>query len=92
METLAALISWLVFGLIAGAIARFLMPGPQPMGCLMTSILGIIGSFVGGAISYAIWGMPGEGDWIRPSGWIMSIVGAIIVLALVGFISRRRGV
>src|SRR5712671_1511867 len=47
------ILGWIVFGLIAGAIARLLMPGRQPMGIILTIVLGIVGSFVGGAIGNA---------------------------------------
>lgn len=73
-------ISWLVFGLIVGAIARLLMPGRQAMGWLMTIVLGIVGSFAGGAVSTLIFGSS-EGV-VQPGGWIMSIIGALIVLFL----------
>jgi uncharacterized membrane protein YeaQ/YmgE (transglycosylase-associated protein family) len=71
-------ISWIVFGLIVGALARFLLPGRQSMGWIMTIVLGVIGSFAGGAISAVLFG-PSEG-FVQPSGWIMSIIGAMILL------------
>jgi uncharacterized membrane protein YeaQ/YmgE (transglycosylase-associated protein family) len=77
------LIGWVLFGLLVGLIARGLTPGTQPMGCLGTTLLGIAGSFIGGAIGYLLSG----GDLIQSSGWIGSIVGAVILLA----ISMRRG-
>ena len=72
------IISWCIFGLIVGALARFIMPGRQNMNLLLTMILGIIGSFAGGAISTVIFG--GSDSLKNPAGWIMSIVGALIVL------------
>jgi uncharacterized membrane protein YeaQ/YmgE (transglycosylase-associated protein family) len=76
--TLGGIISWFVFGLIIGAIARFLMPGRQHMGLLMTMVLGIVGSFAGGFIASLF---SGRSDWqANPAGWIMSIVGALVVL------------
>ena len=77
MATIFSVISWIVFGAIVGVIARFLVPGKQSMSMLMTIVLGIVGSFVGGAISWLIWRPT---DNINPAGWIMSIVGAIIVV------------
>jgi uncharacterized membrane protein YeaQ/YmgE (transglycosylase-associated protein family) len=73
-----SIVSWVVFGLIIGALARFVMPGRQAMGWNMTILLGVVGSFAGGALSTLIFGS-GEG-LVRPSGWIMSILGALIVL------------
>ena len=78
MATVYSVISWIVFGGLVGLIARFLVPGQQAMSLLMTIVLGIVGSFVGGAISWLIFGTP-TGN-INPAGWIMSIVGAIIVV------------
>jgi uncharacterized membrane protein YeaQ/YmgE (transglycosylase-associated protein family) len=75
---LTSVISWLVFGLIVGAIARLLMPGRQQMSWIMTIALGVIGSFAGGALSALIFGS--SQGFIQPSGWIMSIIGALIVL------------
>lgn len=71
------IIGWALFGLIIGLIARFLYPGRQPMGIVMTMILGIIGSLVGGAIGTSLFGREFEAG-----GWIMSIVGAILVVFL----------
>lgn len=76
------LISTLIVGLIAGALARLLVPGRDPMGCLMTAVLGIIGSFVGGAIAYLLGWQPKGGEYFRPAGLLLSIVGAIIVLLI----------
>lgn len=85
-----SLIGWLLAGLLVGAIARLLMPGRQSMGILMTMLLGIVGAFVGGFISWAIWGVPGEpfAGYAWP-GYLLSILGAILVLWLyTSFMSR----
>jgi uncharacterized membrane protein YeaQ/YmgE (transglycosylase-associated protein family) len=71
-----SIIGWIVFGLIVGLLARLLVPGKQPMGFVMTVLLGIVGSVIGGFIGYAI-----SGDYYAPAGWLLSIVGAILVLA-----------
>lgn len=75
MATLYAIVIWMAFGLIAGAVARLLVPGRQPIGLLATIFLGIIGSVVGGGITWLV-----TGEAMQPAGWIMSIVGAVIVL------------
>jgi uncharacterized membrane protein YeaQ/YmgE (transglycosylase-associated protein family) len=87
-EKAVHIIGWIVFGLIAGAIARFLMPGRQPMGIFLTIILGIVGSFVGGAIGNTFNGAPITDP--TPSGWLGSILGAILVLFVVGMLSKDR--
>ena len=70
---------WIVIvGLIVGAIARLNMPGAQSMGWIMTSVIGIAGSLIGGLVSSLIWKSP-DGKF-HPAGWIMSILGALVVL------------
>lgn len=81
---MSSILGWILFGFIIGLIARGLVPGTQPMGCLRTIFLGIAGSFVGGAIGFLLRG----GSVIQSSGWIGSIVGAIILLAI--FIRRGK--
>lgn len=78
MDLLWAIIGWAVFGLVVGAIARFVMPGRQSMSLLMTSLLGIAGSFVGGFLSSLLSG--GGIALDRPSNWIGSIIGALVLL------------
>jgi uncharacterized membrane protein YeaQ/YmgE (transglycosylase-associated protein family) len=68
----------IVVGLIIGAIARWIMPGGQSMGWIMTSLLGIGGSIVGGFVSSLIWKSP-DGRF-HPAGWMMSILGALVLL------------
>ena len=72
------ILSWIVVGLIAGALARLIMPGRDPMGIIATILLGIVGSIVGGLVSWAIWGSDTRG--FQPAGLLLSILGAIIVL------------
>jgi uncharacterized membrane protein YeaQ/YmgE (transglycosylase-associated protein family) len=74
---ITSVISWVLFGLVAGAIARFLHPGYDRMGLLGTIILGILGSLLGGVIAYMLrlGTMP-----YSPAGWVMSIIGAIVLL------------
>lgn len=83
---------WLIIGLIAGALARLIMPGRDAMGWLATILLGIVGSIVGGLISWAIWGPETEGAGFRPAGLLLSILGAIIVLWIWRMIKGRSTV
>ena len=71
------IIGWIIIGLIAGAIARWLMPGPDPMGWLGTILLGIVGSLVGGTLLNLIFG---GGLELSAAGILGSILGALIVL------------
>jgi uncharacterized membrane protein YeaQ/YmgE (transglycosylase-associated protein family) len=88
MDTLAYIISMVVFGLVVGLIARLLYPGRQPMGFIATMILGIVGSFVGGFISY-LFGFNPELGPIRSGHFIMSIIGAMILVWIGLFIGQR---
>ena len=80
---------WIVLGLIAGALAKFLVPGRDPSGCIFTIILGIVGAFVGGLIgAWVGWGRVTQGTIdLRNVG--IATAGAIVVL-LLGRLVRRR--
>lgn len=82
-----SIIGWIIFGAIVGAIAKFLMPGRDPGGWIVTILLGIAGSFVGGYLA----SMLGR-DQNGPAGWIGSIIGAIILLFIYRLIVGRRTV
>ena len=81
---------WLIIGLIAGALARLIMPGKDSMGMIATIVLGIVGSIIGGLVSMAIWRDSGEG--FQPAGLILSILGAIIVLWIWRMVKSRNTV
>jgi uncharacterized membrane protein YeaQ/YmgE (transglycosylase-associated protein family) len=83
------LVGWAVFGLCIGAIARVIWPGREAMGCLMTIFVGIIGSVIGGIITYLLTGGPEQ--TYAPASWIMSIVGALVFLWIYGAGANRRG-
>ena len=70
----------LIVGLIAGFVARLLVPGPDPMSVVATIVLGIVGSFVGGLLGWAIFGKDLSEGAIQPSGVIGSILGAVVAL------------
>jgi uncharacterized membrane protein YeaQ/YmgE (transglycosylase-associated protein family) len=84
VDAMGAVISTLIIGLIVGAIAKLLMPGRDPGGCLVTILLGIAGAFVGTWIGRTLWGE----NYV--AGWIMSIVGAMILLLLYRLLFKRR--
>jgi len=86
---LTAIITWIIFGAIVGVIARFLMPGRDPMGWVASIVLGIVGSFVGGYLGQLLFA--GNASLPPPSaGWIGSIIGALIVLAIYRYTQGRR--
>jgi uncharacterized membrane protein YeaQ/YmgE (transglycosylase-associated protein family) len=88
-----SLLGWMVCGLIVGLIARFLFPGRQSMGLLMTMVLGIVGAVVGGFLYSLIQGAPGEPFSLSGNAWqawIFAILGGLLVLwAYVALYPRR---
>jgi uncharacterized membrane protein YeaQ/YmgE (transglycosylase-associated protein family) len=81
-----AILSWILFGLVVGVIAKLLMPGRDPGGFIVTILLGIAGALIGGFIGRAM-GFYTENEG---AGWLMSILGAIVLLALYRMMVRRR--
>jgi uncharacterized membrane protein YeaQ/YmgE (transglycosylase-associated protein family) len=80
------ILSWILFGLVVGIIAKLLMPGRDPGGFIVTILLGIAGALVGGFVGRAM-GLYTENEG---AGWLMSILGAIVLLALYRMMVRRR--
>ena len=83
---------WLIIGLIAGALARLIMPGRDAMSWLATILLGIVGSIVGGLVSWAIWGADTRNGGFHPAGLLLSVIGAIVVLWIWRMIKGRSTV
>ena len=81
------ILAWIVIGGVAGAIAKLLMPGRDPGGCIITILLGIAGALLAGFIGRAIgWYQPNEG-----AGFIAAIVGAFLILLIYRLVLGRRG-
>ena len=81
-------LGWIVFGLVVGAIAKLLMPGRDPGGWIVTILLGIAGALLGGWVGQAAgWYRPGES-----AGFLMSVLGAIVLLAIYRMLFVRRAV
>ena len=76
------IISILVIGLIAGALARLLVPGKQNLSVPMTIVLGVVGSFVGGFLGYLLFHKDSAEGFFQPSGIIGSVIGAVVVLLI----------
>ena len=87
MDFSAHSVLWILFiGLVIGVIAKFLMPGRDPGGCIITMLIGIAGSFVASYLGQKLgWYQPGE-----PAGFIGSVVGAMLLLLLYRLIAPRR--
>jgi uncharacterized membrane protein YeaQ/YmgE (transglycosylase-associated protein family) len=79
---LGLIVSLLIVGLIAGAVARLVVPGKQNLSILATIGIGVVGSFVGGFLGYLLFRSDRADGFFQPSGIIGSIIGAIIVLLL----------
>ncbi|WP_287898474.1 GlsB/YeaQ/YmgE family stress response membrane protein [Arthrobacter sp.] len=82
-------LGWIVLGLIAGAIAKALMPGEQGGGWLATLLLGVLGALVGGWIGSALFHV-GLNEFWSLSTWLLAIVGSLVVLFIWGLITKRR--
>jgi uncharacterized membrane protein YeaQ/YmgE (transglycosylase-associated protein family) len=82
------IIAFLVFGMVVGLLARAIMPGTQSMGLLSTMLLGCLGSLAGGILGNLLF----HGTWDRPvtAGWIGSILGSLVLLAVLGRTRRTR--
>jgi len=85
------IITLLIVGLIAGALARLLVPGRDPMGIGGTILLGLVGSFVGGFLGWLIFGHDKNQGALQPSGIIGSVIGAIILLLILRAVRGRSG-
>jgi uncharacterized membrane protein YeaQ/YmgE (transglycosylase-associated protein family) len=81
------IVGWIIFGLIVGVIAKLLMPGRDPGGFIITILLGIAGSVMGGYVGRAM-GLYGPDE--RGAGWIISILGAVLLLGIYRLVVGRR--
>jgi uncharacterized membrane protein YeaQ/YmgE (transglycosylase-associated protein family) len=83
---MAGILGWILFGLIVGALAKFVMPGRDPGGIIVTMLLGIAGAVIGGFVGRAM-GLYGPG---QSAGFLMSFLGAVILLWIYRMFARRR--
>ncbi len=81
-----AILGWILFGLVVGALAKLVMPGRDPGGIIVTMLIGIAGAVLGGFMGQAL-GFYGEGE---AAGFLMSFLGAVILLALYRMVVGRR--
>jgi uncharacterized membrane protein YeaQ/YmgE (transglycosylase-associated protein family) len=88
---LGFIIGLIIIGLIAGFLARLLVPGRDPMSVFATIVLGIVGSFIGGFLGWALFGKDFDEGALQASGVIGTNVGAVIALLVYNAATRRRG-
>jgi uncharacterized membrane protein YeaQ/YmgE (transglycosylase-associated protein family) len=86
-EVVMGIIGWIILGLLAGAIAKAILPGRQGGGWLMTLLLGVVGALLGGFIGSLIFGRGIEEFWDLGT-WLLAIGGAILVLLIYGLVTR----
>ncbi|MGS0684017.1 GlsB/YeaQ/YmgE family stress response membrane protein [Nakamurella sp. GG22] len=89
---LGLIVSIIVIGLIAGALARLVVPGRQDMSILATIVLGIVGSFIGGFLGYLIFHKDAQDGFLQPAGIIGAFIGAVIALLIWTRVGRRGAV
>ncbi|CEA07071.1 hypothetical protein BN1051_00383 [Arthrobacter saudimassiliensis] len=83
------IIGWIVLGLLAGLIAKAILPGRQGGGLIITMVLGVVGALLGGFIGSALFGA-GLEDFFSIQTWLLAILGSIIVLLIYGFLTKNR--
>lgn len=88
---LMLILTLLIVGLVAGFLARLIVPGDDPMGIAGTIVLGIIGSFIGGFLGYLLFGKDLAEGALQPSGILGSVIGAVIALLVYRAMTHRRG-
>lgn len=76
------IIGWIVLGLIAGLIAKVIMPGDDPGGVIITAVIGIVGALLGGFLASALFDIDVNKEFFDLATWVAAIVGALILLAL----------
>jgi len=85
------IIAFIILGLIAGAIAKAIMPGDDPGGFIVTTIIGVAGALLGGFLAAAIFGAHPLDEFFDISTWLTAVIGSIILLALYRVVVNRRG-
>jgi uncharacterized membrane protein YeaQ/YmgE (transglycosylase-associated protein family) len=84
------IIGWIVLGLIAGAIAKAVLPGDDPGGIIVTMIIGIVGAILGGFLAQVLFNADTVDEFFDISTWLTAIIGAIILLVLYRLVTGRR--
>jgi uncharacterized membrane protein YeaQ/YmgE (transglycosylase-associated protein family) len=86
------IIAFIILGAIGGAIAKALLPGDDPGGFIVTTLIGIAGAILGGFLAAALFGADPLDEFFDISSWLTAIVGAIVLLVIYRMVAGRRGV
>ncbi|MEE1938972.1 GlsB/YeaQ/YmgE family stress response membrane protein [Streptomyces sp. TRM 70361] len=86
------IIAWILIGLLAGLIAKAIMPGKDPGGLIVTTLLGIVGGLLGGFLGKVIFGVDSIDGFFELSTWIAAVIGSVIVLAVYRAVTGRSRV
>jgi uncharacterized membrane protein YeaQ/YmgE (transglycosylase-associated protein family) len=84
------ILAWIILGLLAGAIAKMLLPGKDPGGFIVTTLIGVAGAIIGGFLAGLLFGQQTVDEFFDLSTWITAIVGAIILLMIYRAVAGRR--
>jgi uncharacterized membrane protein YeaQ/YmgE (transglycosylase-associated protein family) len=84
------IIAFIILGLLAGAIAKALLPGDDPGGFIVTAIIGIVGAILGGFLAAALFDAHPLDEFFDISTWLTAIIGSIVLLVLYRLVTRRR--
>ena len=85
------IIAFIILGLLAGAIAKALMPGDDPGGWIITAVIGVVGAILGGFLAGALFGADPMDEFFDISSWLTAIIGSIILLVIYRLVVDRRG-
>lgn len=85
-----SIIGWILLGLIAGAIAKALLPGRDPGGIIVTMVIGVVGALLGGFLGAALFNIDPVDEFFDVSTWLAAIIGALIVLVIYRLVTGRR--
>ena len=85
-----AILGWILFGLIVGALAKLVMPGRDPGGIIVTMLIGIVGALLGGFLATQLFGVDAIDEFFDISTWLAAIVGALILLLIYRAVVGRR--
>jgi uncharacterized membrane protein YeaQ/YmgE (transglycosylase-associated protein family) len=83
------ILGWIVLGLLAGAVAKAILPGNDPGGIIVTMIIGILGALLGGFLGQALFGVDTLDEFFDISTWLTAIIGAIILLLIYRMVAGR---